>query len=176
MSSEQKQKQKQKQQQQQQHQKGKGHSDAQDKAEQEPPQAIVIADPMYERFEALEPRPATLLPLASSDTPLLDHTLHMLHHAGVSDIVLACSKKTAETVEQHIKTSKRWSQAHIIVANCPRAFNIGDLLREVSFRQLIKSKVYVIVCAAPAPQLRADRHSLLAHLPHTHTNRPLATS
>ena len=175
------QKQKQKQQQQQKQGQGRnaggkkggaeGGRDAQQKAEMEPPQAIVIADPFCNRFEALAPTPAVMLPLASSATPLIDNTLEMLRRAGISDIVVACGKDTLEPVAAHVDELQRGRHEHIKMVNCPKAFSVGDLLREVFSRQLISSKVYVIVCyrvfnslPLPPPQfltfetLYANRH------------------
>lgn len=169
------QKQKQKQQQQQQQKQGQGRNaggkkggaeggrDAQQKAEMEPPQAIVIADPFCNRFEATAPTPAVMLPLASSATPLIDNTLEMLRRAGISDIVVACGKDTLEPVAAHVDELQRGRHEHIKMVNCPKAFSVGDLLREVFSRQLISSKVYVIVCVPVAsPQHTCDSSPLLA--------------
>lgn len=157
MGGEQKQKQKQQQQQQQKQGRGaggkkggaEGGRDAQQKAEMDPPQAIVIADPFCSCFEAVAPTPAVMLPLASSATPLIDNTLEMLRRAGISDIVVACGKDTLEPVSAHIEELQRNRHEHMKIVNCPRALSVGDLLREVFCRQLISSKVYVIVCRSP---------------------------
>ena len=166
MGGEQKQKQKQQQQQKQGRNAGgkkggaEGGRDAQQKAEMEPPQAIVIADPFCNRFEAVAPTPSVMLPLASSATPLIDNTLEMLRRAGISDIVVACGKDTLEPVAAHVEELQRGRHEHIKMVNCPKAFSVGDLLREVFSRQLISSKVYVIVCDALSLFFHPPSHTL----------------
>ena len=125
--------------------------------EQIEPQAIVIADPFYDRFEAVVPTTPALMPLASSQTPLIDNTLYMLKRAGVSDVFVVCGSSRFDDVNRHVDSIRKWSHEHIRALNCPQSHCVADLIRDVTAREIVTSKVIIIVCSLlhlhPRPHL-----------------------
>lgn len=85
-----------------------------------------------------------LLPIAG--TPILAYTLELLERAGVEDIILLCSRQTAEL--QSYLASTRWGATgyhiKVRVVTAAAAHSTGDALREIDRLGLVKADFVLI--------------------------------
>lgn len=130
---------------------GKGAASSKAKAQQnreedlqrEPLQAVVLADAFSKRLDPLTTdRPACLLPLCN--VPLLDWTLENLALAEVEEIFILASRYS-DQIKKHLATSPaRYSLPRITVIATPDAQSLGDVMRELDSKQIIRSDFILI--------------------------------
>ncbi|KAI0220812.1 translation initiation factor eIF-2B epsilon subunit, GEF [Massospora cicadina] len=108
-------------------------------------QAVVLADSFDSRFKPLtEHTPRCLLPLCN--VPLIEYTFELLVLSAVKEIfVLSCSH--ADKVREYIRGSKWGKQGgsiriHVIVTQ--QLLSVGDALREVDAKSIIRSDFILI--------------------------------
>lgn len=115
------------------------------KTEQPHLQAVVLCDSYETRFFPLtQDRPRCLLPLAN--TPLIEYTLEFLVSAKVSEVFLMCCSHS-DQVSEYMKNSK-WSTSYVpfklTTIELPNSSSVGDALRDLDSRSLIKSDFILI--------------------------------
>lgn len=108
-------------------------------------QAVVLCDTYQTRFWPLtKDRPRCLLPLAN--TPLLEYTLEFLVIAQVSEVYLI-ARSHAGQVAEYIRQSK-WASTYspfvVHVIELPNSLSVGDAMRDIDARGVIKSDFLLI--------------------------------
>lgn len=121
----------------------KSQQSKEDDLQREPLQAVVLADAFQKRLDPLTAdRPACLLPLCN--VPLLDWTLENLALAEVEEIFILASRYS-DQIKKHLTTSSaRYSLPKITVIATPDAQSLGDVMRELDGRQIIRSDFILI--------------------------------
>ena len=108
-------------------------------------QAVVLCDVDSDKFSPLgRDLNPILLPIA--ETRILAYTLEFLERGGVEDIMLICSRQTAEL--QSYLSSTRWGErgypVKVRVVSAAAVHSTGDALREVDRLGLVKSDFVLI--------------------------------
>lgn len=108
-------------------------------------QAVVLCDSYKARFYPLTKEiPRCLLPVGNK--PLLDYTLEFLQSAKVTEVFLLCSAHS-DQVTKYIENSK-WSSPyvpfHLQTIELPNTLSLGDAMREVDSRGIIRSDFLLI--------------------------------
>ncbi|EPQ28062.1 uncharacterized protein PFL1_04389 [Pseudozyma flocculosa PF-1] len=117
---------------------GGGH---QDDLQQEPLQAVVLADAFSRRLDPLTAdRPACLLPICN--VALLDWTLENLALAGVDEAFILASRH-ADQIKRHIASNPLAAPKLTVIAT-PDAQSIGDVMRELDTKQVIRSDFVLV--------------------------------
>ncbi|CBQ69828.1 related to Translation initiation factor eIF-2B epsilon subunit [Sporisorium reilianum SRZ2] len=111
--------------------------------QREPLQAVILADAFSKRLDPLTTdRPACLLPLCN--VPLLDWTLENLTLAEVEEIFILASRYS-DQIKKHLSSSPaRYSLPKITVIATPDAQSLGDVMRELDSKQIIRSDFILI--------------------------------
>ncbi|KAK7096734.1 translation initiation factor eIF2B subunit epsilon-like [Littorina saxatilis] len=125
----------------------KGKSKNDDLKQEEILQAVVIADSFNVRFApATDKKPRALLPLVN--VPMLDYTLDYLASEGVQETLVFCCHH-ADQIRAHLRDSK-WGDGKssmsvktILSEGCR---SVGDVLREVDSRSMIRSDFFLLSC------------------------------
>lgn len=114
---------------------------ANDELQQDPIQAVILADAFNKRLAPLTTdRPACLLPLCN--VALLDWTLESLALAGVEEIFILASQ-FADQIKDHVASIK-FGAPKITVIATPDAQSIGDVMRELDSKQVIRSDFVLV--------------------------------
>ncbi|KAJ9050657.1 translation initiation factor eIF-2B epsilon subunit, GEF [Entomophthora muscae] len=107
-------------------------------------QAVVLADSFDSRFKPLtEDTPRCLLPLCN--VPMIEYAFELLVLSAVKEIfVLACSH--ADKVREYIRIewSKQGASVKIHVIVTQQLLSVGDALREVDAKSIIRSDFILI--------------------------------
>ncbi|KAL4068016.1 nucleotide-diphospho-sugar transferase [Scleroderma yunnanense] len=125
--------------------------------EEEPLQAVVLADSFNKRFSPLTlHKPRCLLPICNA--PLLDWTFESLALAGVQEIFVIC-RSHAELVKAAIKNSK-WSKPSaglkiVPIVTAKETFSPGDAMRDIYTHGIITSD-FVLVTGDLVSSVRID--------------------
>ncbi|KAJ1653486.1 translation initiation factor eIF-2B epsilon subunit, GEF [Dispira simplex] len=107
--------------------------------------AVVIADSFDQHLMPLtQTTPRCLLPLCN--VPLLEYTFELLATAGVEEVFIFCQVHAA-TIRQYLAQSK-WSKPHspfgVRVIVSQEALSVGDVLRELDGKSLIRTDFILI--------------------------------
>ncbi len=123
--------------------KAKSQQNREEDLQREPLQAVVLADAFSKRLDPLTAdKPACLLPLCN--VPLLDWTLENLALAEVEEIFILASRHS-DKIKKHLATSPaRYSLPKITVLATPDAQSLGDVMRELDSKQIIRSDFILI--------------------------------
>lgn len=123
--------------------KSKAQQNKEEDLQREPLQAVVLADAFSKRLDPLTiDQPACLLPLCN--VPLLDWTLENLALAEVEEIFILASRHS-DQIKKHLATSPaRYSLPKITVIATPDAQSLGDVMRELDSKQIIRSDFILI--------------------------------
>ncbi|ETS60470.1 hypothetical protein PaG_05312 [Moesziomyces aphidis] len=123
--------------------KAKSHQNKEEDLQREPLQAVVLADAFSKRLDPLTTdKPACLLPLCN--VPLLDWTLENLALAEVEEIFILASRHS-DQIKKHLATTPaRYSLPKITVIATPDAQSLGDVMRELDSKQIIRSDFILI--------------------------------
>lgn len=160
---------------------------APDEVDQEDPlQAVVLCDVFNQRFAPLTlDHPRCLLPVCN--VPLIEWTLESLASAGVQEVFLLATwhvEKVREYLEKHhpllFKPQSSRSQgpsatslSRISLIPVPEARSVGDAMRELDARQVIKSDFVLVhgdslgnldiasVVRAHKERRRVDRNAIM---------------
>ncbi|KAL8600194.1 hypothetical protein ACOMHN_062484 [Nucella lapillus] len=125
--------------------KGKGKGD--DLKQEEILQAVVIADSFNVKFGPVtEKKPRALLPLLVN-VPILDYALDFLSSEGVQETFIFCSHLSSD-IRKHIGNSRYGEDSamsvKVILAAGSRS--LGDALREIHSRLLIRNDFFLLTC------------------------------
>ncbi|XP_076445961.1 translation initiation factor eIF2B subunit epsilon-like [Babylonia areolata] len=125
--------------------KGKGRGD--DLKQEDILQAVVVADSFNVRFGPVtEKKPRALLPLVN--VPILDYTLDFLASQGVQETFIFCSHLSGD-IRTHIKES-RWGEERstmtVKVVLAEGSSSMGDALREIHARSLVRNDFFLLNC------------------------------
>lgn len=108
-------------------------------------QAVLIADSFNYRFLPITvEQPRALLPLVN--TPLIDYSLELLVANGVNEIFVYC-KTHADKIRDHIKASEFCASscpATVTVLSSMGPMSVGDVLRDIDSRSLIRSDFILV--------------------------------
>lgn len=108
-------------------------------------QAVLIADSFNYRFLPITiEQPRALLPLVN--TPLIDYSLELLVANGVNEIFVYC-KTHADKIREHIKATEFCSSscpATVTVLSSMGPMSVGDVLRDIDSRSLIRSDFILV--------------------------------
>ncbi|SNX87525.1 related to Translation initiation factor eIF-2B epsilon subunit [Melanopsichium pennsylvanicum] len=123
--------------------KAKSQQNKEEDLQREPLQAVILADAFSKRLDPLTTdKPACLLPLCN--VPLLDWTLENLALAEVEEIIILASRHW-DLIKKHLSTSPaRYSLPKITVIATPDAQSLGDVMRELDSKQIIRSDFILI--------------------------------
>ncbi|SAM85213.1 related to Translation initiation factor eIF-2B epsilon subunit [Ustilago bromivora] len=123
--------------------KAKSQQNKEEDLQREPLQAVILADAFSKRLHPLTTdKPACLLPLCN--VPLLDWTLENLALAEVEEIFILATRHS-DQIKKHLATSPaRYSLPKIIVIATPDAQSLGDVMRELDSKQIIRSDFILI--------------------------------
>lgn len=125
--------------------------------EEEPLQAVILADSFNKRFKPLTlSKPRCLLPICNA--PLLDWTFESLSLAGVQEIFVIC-RSHADLVKTAIRESK-WSKPSsglkiVPIMTAKETFSPGDAMRDIYTRGLITTD-FVLVNGDLVSNVRID--------------------
>ncbi|XP_066537082.1 translation initiation factor eIF-2B subunit epsilon [Hoplias malabaricus] len=124
---------------------GGAESQPQDEEQQQPLQAVLIADSFNRRFFPIsKDQPRALLPLAN--VSMIDYTLEFLTSTGVQETFIFCCWM-ANKIKDHLLKSK-WCRptspnvVHIITSDLYRS--LGDVLRDVDAKSLVRSDFVLV--------------------------------
>lgn len=108
-------------------------------------QAVLIADSFNFRFLPITvEQPRALLPLVN--TPLIDYSLELLVANGVKEIFVYC-KRHADKIREHVKASEFCASscpATVTVLSSTGPLSVGDVLRDIDSRSLIRSDFVLV--------------------------------
>ncbi|XP_013864405.1 translation initiation factor eIF2B subunit epsilon [Austrofundulus limnaeus] len=117
----------------------------QEEEEQQPLQAVLVADSFNRRFfPVTKDEPRALLPLGNA--AMIDYTLEFLTSTGVQETFVFCCWM-ASKIKAHLLNSK-WCRAsspntvHIITSDLYRS--LGDVLRDVDAKSLVRSDFVLV--------------------------------
>ncbi|TFY83054.1 hypothetical protein EWM64_g960, partial [Hericium alpestre] len=139
--------------------------------DEEPLQAVILADSFNNRFKPLTTnKPRCLLPICNA--PLLDWTLESLALAGVQEIFVIC-RSHADQVKAAIQNS-RWANPASGLKITPiltakQTFSPGDALRDIYTHGIIQSD-FVLVYGDLVSNIRID-DVVRAHKERRRTNK-----
>ncbi|KZT26304.1 nucleotide-diphospho-sugar transferase [Neolentinus lepideus HHB14362 ss-1] len=125
--------------------------------EEEPLQAVILADSFNKRFKPLTTsKPRCLLPICNA--PLLDWTFESLSLAGVQEIFVIC-RSHADLVRAAIRESK-WSKPSsglkiVPILTAKETFSPGDAMRDIYTRGLITTD-FILVNGDLVSNVRID--------------------
>ncbi|TFK54991.1 nucleotide-diphospho-sugar transferase [Heliocybe sulcata] len=125
--------------------------------EEEPLQAVILADSFNKRFKPLTTsKPRCLLPICNA--PLLDWTFESLSLAGVHEIFVIC-RSHADLVRAAIRESK-WSKPSsglkiVPILTAKETFSPGDAMRDIYTRGLITTD-FILVNGDLVSNVRID--------------------
>ncbi|EST08731.1 Bacterial transferase hexapeptide repeat [Kalmanozyma brasiliensis GHG001] len=123
--------------------KPKSQHNREEDLQREPLQAVVLADAFSKRLHPLTTdKPACLLPLCN--VPLLDWTLENLALAEVEEIFILASRFSDQIKKHLASSSARYSLPKITVIATPDAQSLGDVMRELDSKQIIRSDFILI--------------------------------
>ncbi|KAN0063957.1 translation initiation factor eIF-2B epsilon subunit, GEF [Thecaphora frezii] len=109
--------------------------------QQEPLQAVILADAFSKRLAPLTmDRPSCLLPLCN--VALIDWTLENLALAGVEDVFILASQHV-DQIKRHVAQSRPALPKLTVIAT-PDAQSIGDVMRELDAKQIIRSDFILV--------------------------------
>ncbi|KDN53379.1 hypothetical protein K437DRAFT_230602 [Tilletiaria anomala UBC 951] len=109
-------------------------------AEDDPLHAVILADSYNSRFQPLTlDKPRCLLPLVNA--PLIDWTLEALALAGVQHTYVL-ARSHVELIRDHV--ASRMDSSMITVIATPEARSVGDAMRELDTKQLVKSDFLLV--------------------------------
>jgi len=114
--------------------------------EEDPLQAVVIADSFDSKFLPITAqKPRTLLPLVNQK--LLDYIIEYLIEEGVQELILFCCSHANE-IREYIRSSK-WSQSkecsiQLLISSSENCISFGDALREIDREGLIRSDFLLV--------------------------------
>ncbi|KAJ3143409.1 hypothetical protein HDU90_000169 [Geranomyces variabilis] len=112
--------------------------------QEEPLQAVLVADSFNERFKPLTTDgPRCLMPLAN--VPLIEYTLEFLALSGVNEVIIIC-KSHSDAITDYIRKS-RWHNSkkpkvNVVVSQGMRS--LGDAMREMDEKRLLKSDFILV--------------------------------
>lgn len=116
-----------------------------DEDEEQPLQAVLVADSFNRRFfPVTKDQPRALLPLGN--VAMIDYTLEFLTSTGVQETFIFCCWM-APKIKEHLLKSK-WCRAtspntvHIITSELYRS--LGDVLRDVDAKSLVRSDFVLV--------------------------------
>ncbi|KAJ1018151.1 hypothetical protein NDA16_005017 [Ustilago loliicola] len=123
--------------------KAKSQQNKEEDLQREPLQAVILADAFSKRLDPLTTdKPACLLPLCN--VPLLDWTLENLALAEVEEIFILATRHS-DQIKKHLATCPaRYSLPKITVIATPDAQSLGDVMRELDSKQIIRSDFILI--------------------------------
>lgn len=123
--------------------KAKSQQTKEEDLQREPLQAVILADAFSKRLDPLTAdKPACLLPLCN--VPLLDWTLENLALAEVEEIFILASRHS-DQIKKHLATSlARYSLPKLTVIATPDAQSLGDVMRELDSKQIIRSDFILV--------------------------------
>lgn len=118
-------------------------SGKQEELQRDPLQAVILADAFSHRLDPLTSnRPACLLPLCN--VPLLDWTLENLALAGVDEIFILASRFTDQIKKHMAACHAKHSFPKVTIIATPDAQSLGDVMRELDSKQIIRSDFILI--------------------------------
>ncbi|ODQ64868.1 translation initiation factor eIF-2B epsilon subunit [Nadsonia fulvescens var. elongata DSM 6958] len=108
-------------------------------------QAVVLTDSYQNRFRPMTlDKPRCLLPLVNA--PLIEYTLEFLATAGVDEVYIVCCSH-GDQIEDYIRESKwsrPWSPFTVQTVLSPESMSVGDAMRDIDTKGLIKSDFLLI--------------------------------
>ncbi|CAD6191483.1 unnamed protein product [Caenorhabditis auriculariae] len=113
------------------------------KKEETPLTAVLIADIFDQRFTPVLRQNESISLLPICNVPVVDFALSWLLRTEIEDILLVSSQRTAESLKDVEKNWKPFFQTFSVIG-CEGARSVGDCLREIHNRELLKGDFLLI--------------------------------
>ncbi|KAJ9099811.1 hypothetical protein QFC21_003810 [Naganishia friedmannii] len=116
-------------------------------AEQDPLQAVILADSFNRRFDVLcVDKPRCLLPMLGA--PLLAWTLESLSLSNITEVIIFCTAH-ADAIREYVASSPYSKSLNVQCVSDSLSRSAGDALRKLDSMQIINPKIPFLLLHSP---------------------------